>query len=79
MKELFHPNVVTLRHAFYTQGDKVSEMPTSTDSCRTAPGTIPEKRIVRPGWARVGSWVANANGRHAKLAVRQRRKRAEFQ
>ena len=24
MKELFHPNVVTLRHAFYTQGDKVS-------------------------------------------------------
>ena len=23
MKELFHPNVVTLRHAFYTQGDKV--------------------------------------------------------
>ena len=26
MKELFHPNVVTLRHAFYTQGDKVSEL-----------------------------------------------------
>ena len=24
MKELFHPNVVLLRHAFYTQGDKVS-------------------------------------------------------
>ena len=23
MKELFHPNVVQLRHAFYTQGDKV--------------------------------------------------------
>ena len=25
MKELFHPNVVLLRHAFYTQGDKVSQ------------------------------------------------------
>lgn len=24
MKELFHPNVITLKHAFYTQGDKVS-------------------------------------------------------
>ena len=23
MKELFHPNVITLKHAFYTQGDKV--------------------------------------------------------
>jgi len=26
MKELYHPNVITLRHAFYTQGDKVSSM-----------------------------------------------------
>lgn len=24
MKEFFHPNVITLKHAFYTQGDKVS-------------------------------------------------------
>ena len=24
MKELYHPNVITLKHAFYTQGDKVS-------------------------------------------------------
>ena len=24
MKELQHPNVITLQHAFYTQGDKVS-------------------------------------------------------
>ena len=24
MKELYHPNVVELKHAFYTQGDKVS-------------------------------------------------------
>jgi len=23
MKEFFHPNVITLKHAFYTQGDKV--------------------------------------------------------
>ena len=23
MKELYHPNVITLKHAFYTQGDKV--------------------------------------------------------
>lgn len=27
MKELYHPNVITLRHAFYTQGDKVSDSP----------------------------------------------------
>lgn len=26
MKELFHPNVITLRHAFYTQGDKADEI-----------------------------------------------------
>jgi glycogen synthase kinase 3 beta len=25
MKELFHPNIITLRHAFYTQGDKEDE------------------------------------------------------
>lgn len=25
MKELYHPNVIALKHAFYTQGDKVSE------------------------------------------------------
>ena len=25
MKELCHPNVVNLQHAFYTQGDKVSK------------------------------------------------------
>jgi glycogen synthase kinase 3 beta len=25
MRELYHPNVVTLRHAFFTQGDKVRE------------------------------------------------------
>ena len=25
MKELYHPNVITLKHAFYTQGDKVTE------------------------------------------------------
>lgn len=24
MKELYHTNVIALRHAFYTQGDKVS-------------------------------------------------------
>jgi glycogen synthase kinase 3 beta len=23
MKELYHPNIITLKHAFYTQGDKV--------------------------------------------------------
>ncbi len=23
MKEFFHPNVINLKHAFYTQGDKV--------------------------------------------------------
>lgn len=23
MKELYHPNVITLKHAFYTKGDKV--------------------------------------------------------
>lgn len=23
MKELYHPNVITLKHAFYTTGDKV--------------------------------------------------------
>jgi glycogen synthase kinase 3 beta len=23
MKELYHPNVIALKHAFYTQGDKV--------------------------------------------------------
>jgi serine/threonine protein kinase len=23
MKELYHPSVITLKHAFYTQGDKV--------------------------------------------------------
>ena len=27
MKELFHPNVITLKHAFYTQGDKVLPPP----------------------------------------------------
>lgn len=27
MKEFFHPNVITLKHAFYTQGDKVSASP----------------------------------------------------
>ena len=26
MKELFHPNVVTYKHAFYTQGDKSDEI-----------------------------------------------------
>ena len=26
MKELFHPNVITLKHAFYTQGDKEDEI-----------------------------------------------------
>lgn len=26
MKELYHPNVITLRHAFYTQGDKQDEI-----------------------------------------------------
>lgn len=26
MKELFHPNVITLKHAFYTQGDKPDEI-----------------------------------------------------
>jgi glycogen synthase kinase 3 beta len=26
MKELFHPNIITLRHAFYTQGDKEDEI-----------------------------------------------------
>ena len=26
MKELFHPNVITLKHAFYTQGDKQDEI-----------------------------------------------------
>ena len=26
MRELFHPNVITLRHAFYTQGDKQDEI-----------------------------------------------------
>lgn len=26
MKELYHPNVITLRHAFYTQGDKADEI-----------------------------------------------------
>lgn len=26
MKEFFHPNVITLKHAFYTQGDKVREV-----------------------------------------------------
>jgi len=25
MKEFFHPNVITLKHAFYTQGDKVNK------------------------------------------------------
>jgi len=25
MKELYHPNIVNLKHAFYTHGDKVSE------------------------------------------------------
>ena len=24
MKELFHPSVITMKHAFYTTGDKVS-------------------------------------------------------
>jgi serine/threonine protein kinase len=23
MKELYHPNIITLKHAFYTTGDKV--------------------------------------------------------
>jgi serine/threonine protein kinase len=23
MKELYHPNIITLKHAFYTKGDKV--------------------------------------------------------
>ena len=26
MRELFHPNVITLRHAFYTQGEKQDEI-----------------------------------------------------
>jgi len=26
MRELYHPNVVTLRHAFFTQGDKKDEI-----------------------------------------------------
>jgi serine/threonine protein kinase len=26
MKEFFHPNVITLKHAFYTQGDKPDEI-----------------------------------------------------
>lgn len=26
MRELFHPNVITLKHAFYTQGDKKDEI-----------------------------------------------------
>lgn len=26
MKELFHPNVVTMKHAFYTTGDKPDEV-----------------------------------------------------
>ncbi len=26
MKELFHPNIINLRHAFYTQGDKPDEI-----------------------------------------------------
>lgn len=26
MKELFHPNVITLKHAFYTTGDKQDEI-----------------------------------------------------
>lgn len=26
MKELFHPNVIQLKHAFYTQGDKEDEI-----------------------------------------------------
>ena len=26
MKELYHPNVITLKHAFYTQGDKPDEI-----------------------------------------------------
>ena len=26
MKELFHPNIITLKHAFYTQGDKEDEI-----------------------------------------------------
>jgi len=26
MKELFHPNIVTLKHAFYTKGDKDDEI-----------------------------------------------------
>jgi len=25
MKELYHPNIATLRHAFYTPGDKKDE------------------------------------------------------
>ena len=26
MKELYHPNVINLKHAFYTQGDKPDEI-----------------------------------------------------
>lgn len=26
MKELYHPNVIALKHAFYTQGDKQDEI-----------------------------------------------------
>lgn len=26
MKELFHPNVITMKHAFYTSGDKTDEV-----------------------------------------------------
>ncbi len=26
MKELFHPNIITLKHAFYTTGDKSEEI-----------------------------------------------------
>ena len=25
MKELYHPNIITLKHAFYTKGDKVNK------------------------------------------------------
>ena len=35
MKEFFHPNVITLKHAFYTQGDKVSETHSLTLRSRT--------------------------------------------